>query len=261
VQPSVFGRREAPGVAFEIKPYINSAEQQPTAQQLVEQQQQREKSQQLQQQSSNYQQQQQQQSILQQQQEKSITSLSPSIPVSAAPVPKFGFKFGGLRIPAPTDTPALTVAAAEQSSPVKVASLEQQQHVSLPHNESTNPVPKQSSQRFSVSTAVAPSLLSSRASKPQSVAPTVTIDVSSRAAQLIREIGEADHDIPAAASSVVSDHIWRERSSRSVAGDVGPHIVAHAKVDTGLPRELSSRDRARVAVIYRCSSFKIRFLF
>ena len=67
----------------------------------------------------------------------------------------------------------------------------------------------------------------------------------------MREIGEGEDDAPAVSTSAGAGNVWRERSSRSVAGDVGPHIVAHAKVDTGLPRELASRDRARISVIYR----------
>jgi hypothetical protein len=70
----------------------------------------------------------------------------------------------------------------------------------------------------------------------------------------MREIGEGEDCAAAVSSGVALDHVWRERSSRSVAGDVGPHIVAHAKVDTGLPRELASRDRARIANIYRFAS-------
>lgn len=70
----------------------------------------------------------------------------------------------------------------------------------------------------------------------------------------MREIGEGEDSAAAVSSGVALDHVWRERSSRSVAGDVGPHIVAHAKVDTGLPRELASRDRARIANIYRFAS-------
>jgi len=67
----------------------------------------------------------------------------------------------------------------------------------------------------------------------------------------MREIGEDKDQVPAVSTSAGAGNVWRERSSRSVAGDVGPHIVGHAKVDTGLPRELASRDRARIAVIYR----------
>jgi hypothetical protein len=97
----------------------------------------------------------------------------------------------------------------------------------------------------------APSLIISRASKVQPVAPPANIDVSSRAAQLMRELGEGDECPAAVSSSAGLDLVWRERSSRSVAGDLGTHIVAHAKIDTGLPRDLSSRDRARIAVIYK----------
>ena len=194
--------------------------------------------------------------IQEHQQQAILSSLPPSVSVSNPPVSKFGFRFGGLRPNAPVPIPASTNASLivpsvlPDPSPVRVESIETQHQSSPPKVLSSSPSTQNSVLRPFVA-AHAPSLLSSRASKALNDPHPAHIDVSSRAAQLMREIGDSEDFAPAVSSGAASDHVWRERSSRSVAGDVSSHVVAHAKVDTGLPRELASRDRARIAVIYR----------
>lgn len=244
VRPPAFGRRGGTGFGVD-----NVSSDVITQHEVTTQQQQQHQLQQLPQQL-------QLPTAVQEQQQAILSSLPPSVSVSNPPVSKFGFRFGGLRPNAPVPIPASTSASSivpsvlPDPSPVRVNSIETQHQSSPPKVSSSSPSTQNSVQRPFVA-AHAPSLLSSRASKPQNDPHPAHIDVSSRAAQLMREIGDSEDYAPAISSGAALDHVWRERSSRSVAGDVSSHVVAHAKVDTGLPRELASRDRARIAVIYR----------
>jgi hypothetical protein len=257
LRPPVFGRRGDTDLGLTLASFNSVAPQQ---QDILQQ---RPQQVQLQQQ---YQQQNHNQKQLSQQTEQvlqtnSSSSLQSSVSVSTAPIPKFGFRFGGARPDAqtvatsPTDN-ALVLLSHEQLKNPTVVTANESPQVSPPKSLSSNSSTNQNSLQSQLVAALAPALPSSRTNKSQSLAPPAMIDVSSRAAQLMREIGEGEDCTAAVSTGARSENVWRERSSRSVAGDLGSHIVAHSKIDTGLPRDLASRDRARIAIIYKyiCST-------
>ncbi len=263
LRPPTFGRRGGTNFGFDApSSNIVALQQQTTQLQHLQQPEQQHQYQQQHEQHSQHQQQPVQN--MQQQQTNSSSPLQSSLSVSTAPISKFGFKFGGTRpkepavAHAPFENASVSAADVRHDNFIGVVAKESMEiHISPPKISSSSSPSNQNSLQRPFVTAHAPSLISSRGNKYKHVDAPAIIDVSSRAAQLMREIGESEDHSAANPSGGGVDYVWRERSSRSVAGDVGSHIMAHAKVDTGLPRDLASRDRARIAIIYKCVDFKI----